>query len=49
MRVLYGLLYVLLSPITVPLGFIWQFIKGRYRAGTMTYDWSKRMKQIYKK
>lgn len=49
MRVLYGLLFVILSPITVPLGYIWKFVKGRYESGTQTYDWNKRMKQINKK
>ena len=49
MRVLYGLLFVVLSPITVPLGYIWKFVKGRYESGTQTYDWNKRMKQINKK
>ena len=49
MRVLYGLLFVILSPITVPLGYVWGWIRGRYRYGTETYDWNKRIKQINKK
>lgn len=48
-RVIYGIGFVIISPVTIPLGFILGFIKGRYIAGTTTYDWYKRLNQINKK
>ena len=48
MRVLYGLAFVVMRPITIPLGYIWRFVKEQYRDGTITYDWIKRMNKLEK-
>ena len=46
MRVLWGLGFVILRPIVIPLGYIGRFVRNQYNDGVRTYDIMKRLKKI---